>query len=88
MIKEENSFLLAITSINITFFLKKYFHLANEQIYTKESKELCPRIALKHFCTLLIFFNNSNHENFNENAFTYLHNYLLRKVFEEWMKKK
>jgi len=44
MIKEENEFIFAVSSINVTFFLMKYFHLLNYlekfHVFMKERKEL------------------------------------------------
>ena len=54
MEQDKAGFFFAITAINIAFFLKKYFHLADFLIPGKDSEVYCSRKALKNFCRLLV----------------------------------
>ena len=53
MEKDRAGFFFAITAINIAFFMKKYFHLADFLVPGKDAAVYCNRIALKNFCRLL-----------------------------------
>jgi len=50
MIKEEYEFFVAITSINVSFLLKEYFHLANTLDIDLDKHKICPRKGFKTFC--------------------------------------
>ena len=50
MIDPGNDFLMAISSINITYFLKVYFHLAEFLQISKDKDKVCPRKGFKTFC--------------------------------------
>ena len=49
MEKDTGNFFFAITAINIIFFLKKYFHLADFLVPGRDSEDYCNRRALKNF---------------------------------------
>lgn len=57
-----NDYFFAASSINVTFFLKKYFHLLDnlhpkkdrEVLKILNFKEFCSRLALKNFCHFLV----------------------------------
>jgi hypothetical protein len=51
---DKAGFFFAITAINIAFFLKKYFHLADFLLPGKDQAVYCNRRALKNFCRLLV----------------------------------
>ena len=53
MIVSSNEFLLAVSSIGISYFLKLYYHLSNDPSTKGMEKVLCQRTALKSFCNLL-----------------------------------
>lgn len=53
MITPDNQFFLAISSINVTFYLLKYFHLFKPLDINKDRQDMCSRKALKNFCTML-----------------------------------
>ena len=53
MEKDKAGFFFAITAINIAFYLKKYFHLADFLVSGKDAQVYCSRKALKNFCRLL-----------------------------------
>ena len=54
MEQDKAGFFFAITAINIAFFMKKYFHLAEFLVPGKDSQVYCNRRALKNFCRLLV----------------------------------
>lgn len=54
MEKDKGGFFFAITTINIFFFLKKYFHLADDLIPVRDEYEYCNRRALKNFCRIIV----------------------------------
>lgn len=72
-------FCFAISSINITYFLMKYYHLANGLTYKKDKNSLCSRIALKNMCQML------EHD---EETFDKIHAMLLNDLFEIWIELK
>lgn len=45
--KEQYEFMLGVSSINITFFLMKFLHLADFLDYDKDNDEICERKTLK-----------------------------------------
>ena len=53
MINQDSDFYMAISSINITFFIKTYFHLADHLDIRKDKKQLASRKGFKTFCRLL-----------------------------------
>jgi ELMO domain-containing protein len=53
MEKDKAGFFFAITAINIAFWMKKYFHLADFLVAGKDIAVYCNRRALKNFCRLL-----------------------------------
>ena len=53
MIVGSNEYLLAVSSIGITYFLKLYYHLSNSSDTKGFEKILCSRTAFKSFCNLL-----------------------------------
>ena len=54
MEKDKAGIFFAITAINIAFYIKKYFHLADFLIQGKDHAVYCDRRALKNFCRLLV----------------------------------
>jgi hypothetical protein len=54
MEKDKAGFFFAITAINIAFYLKKYFHLADFLVPGKDAADYCDRRALKNFCRVLV----------------------------------
>ncbi|KRX09093.1 hypothetical protein PPERSA_08809 [Pseudocohnilembus persalinus] len=53
MINPENNFFMAISSISVTSFLIKYFHLPKNLNYQENHQELCGRKEFKNFCRML-----------------------------------
>jgi hypothetical protein len=53
MENDKSGFFFAITAINIAFFMKKYFHLADFLVPLNDSNVYCNRRALKNFCSIL-----------------------------------
>lgn len=53
MQEDKGGFFFAITTINIYFFLKKYFHLSDSLVPVRDEHEYCNRRALKNFCRIL-----------------------------------
>lgn len=51
---DKASFFFAITAINIAFFMKKYFHLADFLVAGKDLAVYCNRRALKNLCRMLV----------------------------------
>ena len=49
MIKDENEFLFAISSINVSYYLMTFFHLHDFLDYKKDKKVICSRKILKNF---------------------------------------
>jgi ELMO domain-containing protein len=69
MEKDRAGFFFAITAINIAFFMKKYFHLADFLLPGKDAADYCNRRALKNFCRLMVS---------REQAYEDLHEVFLR----------
>lgn len=76
MSEDEEKFIFAITAVNVTFYLKKYFHLADFLDFKHDRREICSRKALKNFARLLSKMPDLLDE---------LHCFLLTRVFEEWL---
>ena len=76
MIKPEYEFFMAITSINVTYFLKVYFHLADFLDIRKDKAKICPRKGFKTFCALL---------SKNQDLLQELHHFLFTDIFENWV---
>ena len=76
MINSKNEFLFAITSINVSYFLKVYFHCAKLSYYKYNKKQLCSRKALKTFCKFLIQ---------DKKCIEKLHNFILEILFSNWI---
>lgn len=51
--KEDNEFFFAVTAINIAFFMKKFFHLADYLQPELDQQEYCNRRSLKNFIGLI-----------------------------------
>jgi hypothetical protein len=77
MSEDEEKFIFAITSVNVTFYLKKYFHLADFLDFKNDRRDICSRRALKNFARVLIRLPELLDE---------LHCILLTRVFEEWLR--
>ena len=76
MINPELEFFMAITSINVSYFLKIYFHLADFLDVNKNKDKICPRKGFKTFCTLL---------QKNQDLLQELHHFLFQEVFDNWV---
>jgi len=72
-------FCFSICSINISYFLMRYYHLANGMTIEKDRKSLCSRIALKTFCQIL---------EQDEELLDKIHAMLLNDLFEIWIELK
>ena len=53
MEQDKAHFFFAITAINICFFMKKYFHLADFLVPNRDKHIYCDRRALKNFCRVI-----------------------------------
>lgn len=53
MSKDENDFFFAVTAVNVAFFMKKFFHLADHLKPGIDSHEYCNRCSFKNFCGML-----------------------------------
>jgi len=76
MAEQNDDFLAAVSSINVTYYLMKYFHLADFLIYEKDKSEICSRKALKNFCTFLVR---------DADVFYKFHHLLFTDLFELWI---
>mgnify|MGYP000925991256 FL=1 len=73
---QTEDFLAAVSSINVTYFLIKYLHLADFLIYEKDKSEICSRKALKNFCVFL---------SKDPDVFYKLHDLLFTDLYELWV---
>jgi len=78
--QEKEEFLFAISSINVSFFLKKYFLMA-EPVDYKQNKDLvvCSKSAFKSFCGFL-------HQ--DDEVLEKMHDFILKDLYYTWRKKK
>ena len=76
MVDPKHDFLFAVSSINVTYFLFRYYHMSDLLVYEKDWKEICSRTALKTFCILL----EADSQVFNK-----IHSLLLQDLFEVWL---
>lgn len=76
MCQDQYDFCFAICSINVTYFLIKYYHLLEGLKYERDHSHLCSRIALKTFCQLL---------DLDDDLLDKLHGLLLNDLFEIWV---
>jgi len=76
MVDPKHDFLFAVSSINVTYFLFRYYHMSDLLVYEKDWKEICSRTALKTFCILL----EQDSQVFNK-----IHSLLLQDLFEIWL---
>ena len=78
--QEKNEFLLAVSSINASFFLRKYFLMAEPADY-KVGKEtaVCSKGVFKSFCGFL---------KEDSEVLDKIHDLLLKDVYFTWKKKK
>jgi len=76
MTEESTEFLFGITSINVTYFLIKYYHLADFLDIEKDKADVCSRKALKNFCVLLLR---------DDEIFNKIYCMLLNDCFDVWM---
>ena len=76
MTRPENGFLFAVSSINISYFLKVYFHLADFLEYSKDRAVFSKRRGFKNFCGFLAKDPDLMHE---------LHHFLLEELFRNWI---
>ena len=78
MEKDKANFFFAITAINIAFFMKKYFHLADYLTAERDSEEYCNRRALKNFCMIIVS---------ERNTYEQMHELFLKYFYEQlWLK--
>ena len=75
MIDPTDDFFAAISSINITGYLMRYFHLAHYLEYEKDKSVICSRMGLKNFCAILSKDNE---------AFRKFHDLLFEDLFDLW----
>jgi hypothetical protein len=76
MAEPSNEFLFGICSINVSFFLAKYYHMPDSLVFDKDKKEICSRIAMKSFCQIL---------EEDENVHFKIHSMLLIDLFTIWI---
>jgi hypothetical protein len=77
MEKDKGGFFFAITAINIAFFMKKYFHLADYLLPEWDKNVYCDRRALKNFCQLLTS---------DEEIYMNMHELFLREFYlKKWV---
>ena len=76
MSNPNDDFLFAVSSINVTYFLLKYFHLADFLEYERDKEELGSRKALKNFCVIL---------SKDEDAFCKFHDILFTDLHGVWV---
>jgi ELMO/CED-12 family len=76
MIEPSKDFLFGICSINVSYFLAKYYHLPDSLIFEKDKKEICSRVALKSFCQI---------SEEDDNLHFKIHAMLLIDLFEIWI---
>lgn len=92
MCVKNNEFLFAMTSLNITYFLKIFFHLADFLNYKKDKKVICSRTSLKNFTLLLENAFRTNPckdivlEDYLKNIFYEIHEILLIHCFKQWLR--
>ena len=72
MERDKAGFFFAITAINIAFFMKKYFHLADFLVPGKDIEVYCNRRAFKNFNRVI----TSDSEAYQE-----IHETLLRQFY-------
>lgn len=91
MCTQSNEFLFAMTSLNISFHLKIFFHLADYLTIEKDRKVICSRPALKNFVRVL---ENGLKLNLNlnlaeaevvQNIFYEIHEILVIFCFKKWI---
>lgn len=89
---QSNEFLWAMTSLNITYFLKIFFHLADFLNYKKDKKAICSRKSLKNFTLLLESGVRANSgkellvlEECLKDIFYEIHEILLIYCFKQWL---
>lgn len=75
---DKNEFLFAVTSINVSFFLKKYFLMAEKQDYYN-GVDVCTKKGFKCFCGML---------QKDEDILLKLHHILLEDLYYSWLQAK
>eukprot|EP01016_Furgasonia_blochmanni_P035585 TRINITY_DN3958_c0_g1_i2.p1 TRINITY_DN3958_c0_g1~~TRINITY_DN3958_c0_g1_i2.p1 ORF type:complete len:278 (-),score=48.75 TRINITY_DN3958_c0_g1_i2:239-1072(-) len=76
MCEEQNEFYFAISSINITYYMMKFFHLLGSLDLKRDRDDLGNRRALKNFCGLL---------KKDVEVFSKIHSMLLSDLFIQWL---
>eukprot|EP01016_Furgasonia_blochmanni_P004940 TRINITY_DN11911_c0_g1_i2.p1 TRINITY_DN11911_c0_g1~~TRINITY_DN11911_c0_g1_i2.p1 ORF type:complete len:337 (-),score=24.63 TRINITY_DN11911_c0_g1_i2:141-1151(-) len=76
MCDEKADFFFAISSINVTYYMKKYFHLLNHLVYELDKSELGSRRSLKNFCVMM---------KDDLDVLLKLHALFLQDFFAEWL---
>jgi hypothetical protein len=77
MSKPEHQYLFAVSSINVTFFLIKYYHMAEDISFPRDKRSIASRKALKSFCMIL---------DDDEELLNRIHSFLTNELFEIWLK--
>ena len=78
-INEKDDFLFAISSINVSFFLKRYFLMAGPADYLGKTKEVCSKSIFKAFCAMAAK---------DERVLNRMHQIILKDVYYYWLEKK
>jgi len=76
MCEPSYQFLYAVSSINVTFFLVKFYHLSDDISLPRDKKEIATRKGLKSFCVML----DEDPEILNR-----IHGMLLTDLFNLWV---
>lgn len=75
---EKSEFLFAVSSINVSFFLKKYFLMAEKQDYYN-GIDVCCKKGFKYFCKML---------GKDEDILVKIHHILLEDLYYSWLQAK
>lgn len=75
MVVKENDFFLAISSISVSYFLMKYYHLPKFLLLKEDRKDICSRKALKSFCVML---------EQDSKTLDKIHSMLLNDLYDTW----
>lgn len=76
MTDPKDDYLFAISSINVTHHLMKYFHLLNKLVYELNKTEICSRKALKNFNVFLLN---------DRDVFSKFHDLLFSDLYGIWV---
>ncbi|EAS06689.2 ELMO/CED-12 family protein (macronuclear) [Tetrahymena thermophila SB210] len=76
MSNPQNDFFFALSSINVTFFLKQILHLAEHLDPKKDRNVFCDRQSFKSFCQMLVK---------DDDTFNKMHDIVLKDMFNSWI---